>query len=426
MLASGVVDYVIAISVDGLRPDVITQLGEANLPNFHRLRNEGSFTNNARTDNDFTVTLPNHAGMLTGRAASGSAGHSLFENVDPGGTLHDLAGSYVASAFDVSHDAGLSTGLYASKSKFALFDRTWNESAGALDTTGVDDGRDKIDTYEYNLNTSQLVDSFVADMAADPHHFSMLHIRDPDSAGHGFGWLTSTYLNSIITVDSLLGDVFNLIDTDPTLNGNTAIVLTTDHGGENFTHVDPILPSSYTIPFHVWGPSIAAGMDLYLLNGGSHQDPSVLRVANDATSQPIRNMDLGNLSLDLLGLTAIPDSTFNQSLDLQSSAPQDFWQNPADRFDVDGDGRIIPQDLLFIVNEINRNGSRDLQISLPGSLGPPERFFDVSGDGRINPVDALQLINEINRRLDEPASGEGQLDPDDVDAELTAPLLPPL
>jgi hypothetical protein len=111
---------------------------------------------------------------------------------------------------------------------------------------------------------------------------------------------------------------------------------------------------------------------------------------------------------------------------LQSSAPQDFWQNPADRFDVDGDGRIIPQDLLFIVNEINRNGSRDLQISLPGSLGPPERFFDVSGDGRINPVDALQLINEINRRLDEPASGEGQLDPDDVDAELTAPLLPPL
>jgi hypothetical protein len=319
------VDYVIHISVDGLRPDAVASLGPALAPNFFRLRSQGAITDNARTDFDFTVTLPNHTSQLTGRPVQGAGGHNFTANDDIGGTIHDVKGSYVTSAFDVVHDHGLATGLYAGKSKFAIYDRTWDATNGAPDVTGADNGRDKIDNYVFNADLSQLTSRFVSDMTSAPLNYTLLHLADPDPAGHTHGWLSGDYLTAVRAVDAALGGVFNLIDANSTFTGRTAIILTADHGGTAFTHTSASDPANFIIPFYVWGPGVSAGEDLYAINSGDRQIPGITRPNNETTPQPIRAAEAANLALDLLGLPAVPGSQFGAGQDLDVISAGSKW-----------------------------------------------------------------------------------------------------
>ena len=310
------VEYVIHISVDGLRSDVITDLGPINLPNFYRMRVLGAFTDNARTDFDFTNTLPNHACQLTGRPVLGPDGHGVSFNDDPGTTLEYVNGVYIAGVFDVAHDNGLKTAMYASKPKFDFFDRSWNGDNGAEDAIGEDNGRDKIDVYINTSYTEVLVDSFIARMSSAPHDYSFVHFVDPDAVGHDFGWESEEYNDVVMKMDTLIGRIHELIDNDALLAGKTAVLVTADHGGTGYTHVDPTFPENYTVPFYITAPGVPAGVDLYSLNPDDRLDPGAGRPDYSATPQPIRNGEVTNLALDLLSLGAIPGSVINGGQDL--------------------------------------------------------------------------------------------------------------
>ncbi len=324
-------DYVIHISVDGLRPDAITALGPANLPNFYRLRTQGAFTDNARSDYDYTVTLPSHTTQLTGRCVLGAAGHNWTSNGDPapGQTLASNKGYYIAGVFDVAHDNGLRTGEFASKSSLSLFATSWDATNGAPDTNAVDNGRNKIDVYVNTSDTAALVNALVTNMTAQPFHYAFLHLVDPDVVGHSKGWDVtpgSDYSNIIKTMDSRLESIFSVMDGNSELTGRTAIVLTADHGGFGTDHSNAARPEDYTIPFYVWGPGVMPGADLYALNPGTRLDPGTNRPTYTAPLQPIRNGEAANVALSLLGLEPVPGSTINSSQDLRLTipAPTDF------------------------------------------------------------------------------------------------------
>jgi hypothetical protein len=333
--AAAAAEHVIQISIDGLSAPLLQALIAADtagdFASFERFVDEGACTWNARTDYTHSITLPNHTSMLTGRPVLQPVGqpntvhHGWTTNVDPlpGVTLHNGGNpnlSYVASAFDVAHDHGLATAHFASKSKFVLYERSYDAAHGAPDVTGPDDGTDKIDTY-VNSSVASMHTAFLSSMAANHFAYVFIHYSTPDDVGHASGWGSVAWGNAVRTIDDQLAAIFALIESDPILDGHTLVILSADHGGTGNGHNDATLAANYTIPFLVWGDGVQPGADLYALNPVTRADPGSTGPTYNAVPQPIRNGDGGNLALAALGLPAVPGSSINAAQNLALDSP---------------------------------------------------------------------------------------------------------
>ena len=127
------------------------------------------------------------------------------------------------------------------------------------------------------------------------------------------------------------------------------------------------------------GPA-AAGIDL--LTAVMHGLGRVLGLAdNDETLQNLMASSLAP------GLRRLPVNHTNRALPL----------------DVNGDGRVTPLDVLYLVNIINRDGSHPLPLGSTPQTGvdlldssPIYRYADVNRDFQITPLDVLQVISWLN------------------------------
>ncbi len=252
------IDYVISISVDGLNPDAIGKLGPEGAPALYRMIRQGAYTLNARTLVESTSTLPNHTGQLTARrVASRRGGHGVSFNADPrGSTVHDAAGRYVASVWDVVHDHGGTTALYTSKAKFAFYDRTWNGVHGRADTVGPDDGRDKIDRFTFLEDETALVDQLVRDLKSAPPTYAFVHLSMTDKVGHAWGYMSDRYLAQVRVEDARVGRILRAVKRSPLLQAHALVLLTSDHGGRGRSHRDQTKTVNYTVPLLAWGPGV--------------------------------------------------------------------------------------------------------------------------------------------------------------------------
>jgi hypothetical protein len=289
------VDRVLAISIDALNPAALSKLGPERTPFLHRLLDEGASTLNARSQVEETETLPNHTSMVTGRRVQASrGGHGVTWNVHrPGTTVQAAAGHPVASVFTVAHTAG-STALFSAKQKFSLFNRSWDAD---IDRMLIRDGDDLA-----------LMKAARSDLVHSGRDFTFVHFGHADVTGHAKGFMSPAYLAAVERVDGMVGKLVRAIESHPELAG-TAIILTADHGGRGtHGHYDPTKYVNYRVPFVVWGPGVTHG-DLYAMNP-TYADPGRSRVLYSGR-QPIRNGDLANLALDLLGLGPVPDSKYD-------------------------------------------------------------------------------------------------------------------
>jgi len=299
-------DSVLAISIDGMSVAAVRKLGKARLPNLYRFMRAGASTTNARTEREMTVTLPNHTGMVTGRridAATG--GHGVTWNDDrlSPNTVQQAAGHDVSSVFSVVDAAGGSTALFAAKTKFSLWPRSWPD---AIDRTTIDE------------DNGALVDQLIADLDQD-RDFRFLHLSPPDVAGHAHGWMSKPYLRAVRRADALVGRVVKAVNADPVRRAGTTILLTSDHGGHGPSHSDATLLDDYRIVFMARGAAVDRGVDLYAINP-TYKDPGTRRTVYGLRRPPVRNGMIANLALDLLDLPAVEGSEFDTEMDLRLTA----------------------------------------------------------------------------------------------------------
>lgn len=226
--------HVVIVTIDGLRPDAITDAGT---PALARLLRAGAGSKAARVPEP-PLTLPSHFSMVTGQTA---ARHGIRTN-------KELAQEPAqATLFTVAHDAGRRTGLYLGKFKLmALAPR------GSADVVR---GPAKGDSNWEAGSSTRLAAQFAADFPRERFALAFVHLREPDEVGHDEGWMTPAYRAALAEADRGLASVLRTI-ADSGLP--TTVILIADHGGEgkdHWTHdaVDTI------VPWICSGPGVKAG-----------------------------------------------------------------------------------------------------------------------------------------------------------------------
>lgn len=235
------------ISVDGLRPDALT---EDRTPHILALAQRGSYTLSAQTV-DPSNTLPGHTSMFTG-----------VEPGDHGIAFDEFRESFVLTTptmLLLAHAAGKQTVLVVGKAKLKQLALAGTVDSFVLTTRG--------DTDVVNEAITLISAGF---------DLLVVHLPQTDQAGHASGWMSAEYLAQVRQADEAVGRLVSLLPL------GTTVIVTSDHGGHGKNHGTRDKADT-TIPWVIAGPSVV------------HRGPLV---------RPIRVMDTAPTVLGLLGVAA--------------------------------------------------------------------------------------------------------------------------
>ncbi len=220
---------VLILSIDGLRPDVISL---APMPNLQRLMESSAYSLGAQTVYP-SVTLVSHASMLTGLCPA-KHGVNWNDYIPENGIAEGT------DLFDIAHAAGLETWMFVGKKKL-------KQITASTSLTGFVSGSDRDSEL-----TDQLIEEF-------PEDFGVLfvHFATVDGMGHEYGWLSPEQLSVAFRADESLGRILSELDAR-NLRNETLVIITADHGGHDTSHGSH-MPEDMTIPWIATGPGIRPG-----------------------------------------------------------------------------------------------------------------------------------------------------------------------
>jgi 5-hydroxyisourate hydrolase-like protein (transthyretin family) len=140
------------------------------------------------------------------------------------------------------------------------------------------------------------------------------------------------------------------------------------------------------------GSGVAA-YDIYVSDdGGLFQRWQTATAATSAmfTGEVGHTYRFYSMAVDHVGHREAEAATFDTETQVVAVSN---WQHPLNRFDVDGNGKVEPQDVLRIINYINAHPN-DRDLPAPPQMPPP--YYNVNGDQEITAADVLAVINYLN------------------------------
>jgi predicted AlkP superfamily pyrophosphatase or phosphodiesterase len=226
------IKHVIIVSVDGLRPDAIS---DNNSPTIQMLKKNGFWANQAKTITP-SITLPSHTSMLTGR---GMEVHKITWNDYDEAKKDALK---IPTCLELANRQNFSAAMFVGKEKFRHLQSSNASFYFAWPSNEADGITQAVLAYEKENKLPGLM---------------FIHYPDTDTAGHQYGWMSHQYFLALKKIDNSLLSIVNLIN-QKTYQKKTVIILTADHGGKDKTHGRNI-PEDMHIPWMANGSMIQAG-----------------------------------------------------------------------------------------------------------------------------------------------------------------------
>ena len=222
---------VLLILVDGMRPDAIV-----NIPEAQKMTEKSSWCMDAQTVFP-SVTLPCHM--------------SLFHSVAP--SRHGTTTNTYAP--QVRPIDGLFEVIAASGKRSAFF-YGWQQlqdlaRPGSLNYAKFISG--KMEGWE-NVNRL-LTDDALSVIAEKAPDFAFLYLPWVDEAGHADGWMSGEYMRAVSESWKNIERVTNALPDEYT------VIILADHGGHD-RHHGTDMPEDMTIPVIIKGKNFAAGEKL--------------------------------------------------------------------------------------------------------------------------------------------------------------------
>jgi hypothetical protein len=303
------IDHVVVVAVPGLTSTVVRGLG-TDVAELARLVQNGASTNQARTATESTGPDANLVSLLSGRRVFAKrGGHGVGSQKTLPATVHDSAGQYVSSIFDLAHNTSHRTTFVSSRPQTQLLHRSWNNKTGGLDPYGKDDGAAKMDAFKVKRDDAAAVGWWRDSIARRASALSVIELSGVMKAGQAGGYTGPAYQKAVRKAFQRVAAVRRGIEKQAEMNGTTLLVVTGTGGAQRAQGSSATWKQSYQVPMWVTGPGVLAGSDLYSLNPsfvapGKSQPPY-------AGSQPIRVGDLAALVTRSLGLPPVPGATMD-------------------------------------------------------------------------------------------------------------------
>lgn len=224
-----VIERVLILSYDGMRPDAIAA---APMNNLLGLIDTGAYTLTNAVTIAYPSTLPSHAAMLSGLC--------MAEN----GIVYDKYYKYMGYSkgvdiFDLAHASGMRTVMIVGKDKL--------RQLAEPETT---------DVFETRYDEASIAQVAV-EQISQGFGLMFVHFPSPDQVGHKYGWMGVSYLDMLRNGDEALGSILAELDRTG-LRETTLIIVTADHGGHDENHIGLVI-EDFQIPWIASGAGVVPG-----------------------------------------------------------------------------------------------------------------------------------------------------------------------